>query len=159
VDKAHVSIFSVRKGLILDKHDDLILTPGLEDYLEAIFMIEQKKNVSRVKDIASRLNVRAASVTGALQSLSEKKLINYTPYEYITLTESGKYEAKKVVRRHKFLKQFFIEILGIDEDIADEGACNVEHTIPKVIMERMVDFMDFVKKNELSAVFDRFKNQ
>ncbi|MFI4911703.1 MAG: metal-dependent transcriptional regulator [Sedimentisphaeraceae bacterium JB056] len=141
------------------KNTDMVLTPGLEDYLEAIFMIEQEKNVSRVKDIASRLNVRAASVTGALQSLSEKELINYTPYEYITLTEAGKYEAKKVVRRHRFLKQFFVEILGIDEDVADEGACNVEHTIPKIIMERMVDFMDFVEKNNLNDVFDKFKAQ
>jgi DtxR family Mn-dependent transcriptional regulator len=145
------------KGIDLEKQNNITLTPGLEDYLEAIYMIEQKKNVSRVKDIASRLNVRAASVTGALQSLSEKNLINYTPYEYITLTEAGKYEAMKVVRRHKFLKKFFIEILGVDEDIADEGACNVEHTIPKVIMERMVDFMDFVEEKDLSGVLSQFK--
>lgn len=135
------------------------LTPGLEDYLEAIFMIEQQHNVSRVKDIASRLGVRAASVTGALQSLAEKKLINYTPYEYITLTEAGVFEAKKVVRRHKFLKQFFIEILGINEALADEGACNVEHTIPKPIMERMVDFMDYVEKNGLLDKISEFKNK
>jgi len=135
------------------------LTPGLEDYLEAIYMIEQQHNVSRVKDIASRLGVRAASVTGALQSLAEKKLINYTPYEYITLTESGTFEAKKVVRRHKFLKQFFVEILGIEEALADEGACNVEHTIPKPIMERMVDFMDYVEKKGLIEQISEFKNK
>jgi DtxR family Mn-dependent transcriptional regulator len=135
------------------------LTPGLEDYLEALYMIEQQHNVSRVKDIASRLGVRAASVTGALQSLAEKKLINYTPYEYITLTESGTFEAKKVVRRHKFLKQFFVEILGINEALADEGACNVEHTIPKPIMERMVDFMDYVNKKGLLDQISEFKNK
>ncbi len=122
-------------------------------------MIEQAKNVSRVKDIASRLGVRAASVTGALQSLAEKKLINYTPYEYITLTESGLIEAKKVVDRHNLLKRFFIEVLGIDQETADQGACSAEHTLGKQIIQRLADFMSFVEKNRLSEEIERFKDE
>ena len=142
----------------MDKKAEITLTPGLEDYLEAIYNIEQEKNVSRVKDIATMLDVRAASVTGALQSLSEKQLINYTPYEYITLTDLGKAEAIKIVRRHKLLKRFFIDILGIEEAIADVGACNVEHNMPRPIMERMADFMDFMEKSGRFELIEDFKH-
>ncbi len=142
----------------MENKADVVLTAGLEDYLEAIYNIEQEKSVSRVKDIATLLDVRAASVTGALQSLSEKQLINYTPYEYITLTDLGKVEAIKIVRRHRLLKRFFIDILGIEEPIADVGACNVEHNMPRMIVERMADFMDFMEKSGRFSLIEDFKH-
>ena len=63
------------------------LTSNLEDYLEVIFLLEQEQKSARAKDIADRLGVQRASVTGALQSLSQKGLINYHPYSSVTLTE------------------------------------------------------------------------
>ncbi len=63
-----------------------VLSASLEDYLEAIFQIVAEKPAARVKDIAKKLNVAGPSVTGALQALTERKLINYAPYELITLT-------------------------------------------------------------------------
>ena len=80
------------------------LSESLEDYLEAIFHIESKKQAARAKDIAQRLNVKNSSVTGALHSLSEKGLINYAPYDLITLTPKGKTVANGVVRRHEALE-------------------------------------------------------
>ncbi|MFC1676128.1 metal-dependent transcriptional regulator [Planctomycetota bacterium] len=53
------------------------LSASLEDYLEAIFWIIQSKGATRAKDIAAKLSVKASSVTGALQALSEKKYVNY----------------------------------------------------------------------------------
>lgn len=141
----------------MESKQDNSLTAGLEDYLEAIYMIQQDSNVARVKDIATRLNVRAASVTGALQSLASKDLVNYTPYEYITLTDNGEIEAKKIARRHKLLKRFFIDILGIDEDTADTGACNVEHNMPYSIVERMANFTDFIQKQDNQDIVANFK--
>ncbi len=121
------------------------LSASLEDYLEAIFWIIQSKGAARAKDIAARLSVKASSVTGALQALSEKKYVNYAPYDVITLTSAGSDVAKKVVRRHQILKEFFAKVLAVDEDIADEGACKLEHSIPRSIVERLVDFMEFVQ--------------
>ncbi len=60
------------------------LSASLEDYLEAIFHIEQEKHAARAKDITERLQVSGASVTAALRTLAEKKLINYAPYDLIT---------------------------------------------------------------------------
>jgi DtxR family Mn-dependent transcriptional regulator len=121
------------------------LSASLEDYLEAIFWIASSKGAARTKDIAKRLDVRAASVTGALQVLARKKYVNYAPYEVITLTSEGLDEAKKIVRRHETLRDFFVSVLGIKEKTADEGACKLEHNIPKPIVDRLIEFMEFVE--------------
>ena len=91
------------------------LTSGLEDYLESIFFLQKEKGFARVKDIATSMGVRAASVTGALQSLAAKNLVNYAPYEYITLTETGESLAKKIAKRHRILKEFFSNFLCIED--------------------------------------------
>lgn len=121
------------------------LSASLEDYLEAIFWIIQSKGAARAKDIAAKLSVKASSVTGALQALSEKKYVNYAPYDVITLTLEGADIAEKIVRRHQILKDFFAKVLAVDEDIADEGACKLEHSIPRPIVERLVEFMEFIE--------------
>ena len=121
------------------------LSASLEDYIEAIYHIIAEKQVARGKDITARLNVSGASVTEALRSLSKKGLINYAPYEVITLTDAGRTTAEDVVRRHNALKKFFVEVLAIDDDTAEQGACKIEHTAPTEIIARMVDFIRFLE--------------
>jgi len=121
------------------------LSESLEDYLEAIFWVVSAKGAARAKDIAKRLRVKASSVTGALQALGEKNYVNHAPYDVITLTSEGLEVAKKVVRRHQILKDFFTSVLGIDAKIAEEGACKLEHNIPHPIVERLIEFVEFVE--------------
>jgi DtxR family Mn-dependent transcriptional regulator len=117
----------------------------MEDYLEVIFHVINEKQAVRPKDIAKRLKVSNASVTGALRTLTEKKLIHYAPYDVITLTERGRAAAKDVVRRHEVLRDFFVKVLAVDEKTADDAACRMEHSIPKVILERFIQFADFIE--------------
>ncbi|MCP4453559.1 MAG: metal-dependent transcriptional regulator [Planctomycetes bacterium] len=121
------------------------LSASLEDYLEAIFWIASIKGAARAKDIAKRLSVKAASVTGALRVLADKQFINYAPYELITLTPEGYDRAQQVIQKHAVLKDFFVEVLGIDAAQADEGACKLEHGLPDGIMERLLAFTEFVQ--------------
>ncbi|GAB4344679.1 MAG: metal-dependent transcriptional regulator [Desulfobulbaceae bacterium] len=121
------------------------LSASLEDYMEAIYNIVHEKSKARSKDIAAALQVSGASVTEALRSLSEKGLINYTPYEAITLTRRGRRVAEDVVRRHNALKKFFIEVLGVPDEVAETGACRVEHAAPPDIIDRMIDFTDYLE--------------
>jgi DtxR family Mn-dependent transcriptional regulator len=121
------------------------LTASLEDYLEAIFHIIAEKEAVRPKDIAKRLKVSNSSVTGALRSLADKELINYAPYDVITLTQNGKTAAKDVVRRHEILRDFFVKVLAVEEIDADKAACQMEHSIPKLILERFIQFAEFVE--------------
>ena len=121
------------------------LSASLEDYLEAILQVVLDKGAARVKDIVKRLGVKAASVTKALRQLSELEYIHYTPYEVITLTASGMEEARKILRRHEILNDFFTRILWIDADLAEKAACHLEHGIPALIVDRLVAFTEFAQ--------------
>jgi len=121
------------------------LSASLEDYLEAIYHVVSEKHAARAKDIASRLKVNNSSVTGALRTLSEKGLVNYAPYDLITLTPSGNEIAKDIIRRHLALRNFFVKILCINEDTAEEAACRMEHDVPKEILDKLILFVDFLQ--------------
>ncbi len=121
------------------------LSASLENYLETIFILIREYAVARSKDIAERLKVQRSSVTGALQTLKERGLINYEPYGYVTLTETGSAAASKVLRRHEVLRDFFVNVLSIEREEADEAACRMEHGISKNIVNRLLDFAEFVE--------------
>lgn len=122
------------------------LTASQEDYLEAIYHISAKKMAARAKDISRRLEVRASSVTGALRNLSKLGLINYAPYDLITLTNEGRIVAEEIVRRHQALQHFLVNVLGVEQQEADEAACRMEHSVPKRIVDRIVKYAEYVEK-------------
>ncbi|MBN2329415.1 MAG: metal-dependent transcriptional regulator [Candidatus Omnitrophica bacterium] len=122
-----------------------LLSASLEDYLEAIYHIVAEKQAARAKDIALRMNVNNSSVTGALHSLADKGLINYAPYDVITLTPRGEKAADNVVRRHQALCDFFTKVLEVGRDEAEEAACKMEHGVSRTILERFIQFVDFIE--------------
>ncbi len=137
------------------------LSSSMEDYLEAIYHIVARKQAARAKDIAERMNVNNSSVTGALRSLSEKGFINYAPYDLITLTKKGKEHARYVVRKHDTLKEFFMKVLGAQEEEAEATACKMEHAISPDILERLIRFVEFVEVcprigDEWMKTFEKF---
>ena len=121
------------------------LSANMEDYLEAIYHISSEKQAARAKDISERLRVNKSSVTGALRALSEKGLVNYAPYDIITLTTQGEQVAREVVRRHETLKDFFMKILLLDANEAEEASCKIEHTISNKIIDRVISFVEFME--------------
>jgi DtxR family Mn-dependent transcriptional regulator len=121
----------------------LISTTG-EDYLEAIFRLVDEKGVARVRDIAAALSVHKSTVSTSLKSLSEKGLVNYSPYEITTLTPQGREIAEDVVRRHEIIRDFFVQILALEHDVADANACRAEHILDAEVLERLAGFAKFV---------------
>ena len=121
------------------------LSASLEDYLEAIFHVAAEKGAARAKDISKKLRVNSSSVTGALRALAERGLVNYAPYDIITLTPKGTKLAKDVIRRHEVLRDFFVKVLAVDEAEGEEGACRMEHAVPRNILERLVQYIDFLE--------------
>jgi len=122
------------------------LSSSLEDYLETILAVVQEKKAARVKDIVSRMQVKASSVTGALRLLTDRGLINYAPYDLITLTEKGEQIARDVTRRHEILRSFFEKILKVDPREADDGACKLEHAISPALLDRLIKFISFIEQ-------------
>lgn len=121
------------------------LSASLEDYLEAIYHIQHRKQAARAKDIAERLHVSGASVTAALRTLGEKKLINYAPYDLITLTTKGQAIAEDIVQKHTTLRDFFVKVLAIDSKEAEEVACKMEHVMSDNVFERLTQFIAFLE--------------
>ncbi len=121
------------------------LSASLEDYLETIFQLVQEKTVARAKDIARKLEVNNSSVTGALRALAKRDLVNYAPYEIITLTTKGEEAARAIVRRHNNLKEFLVSVLAIREEDAEQAACRLEHAVSRIVFERLTLFAEFAK--------------
>jgi DtxR family Mn-dependent transcriptional regulator len=132
---------SAKKESVSDKP----LTSVMEDYLEAIFDLDQEKRVVRVKDIAKRMDVKIPTVSSMLKTLNSRGLVNYEKYEYVELTKDGADVGKEMRRRHEVLYKFLTEILKIKAKVADEEACKMEHTLSEATLSSLTDFMEFIQ--------------
>ena len=121
------------------------LSVSLEDYIEEIYNQVLKSGQAKVTAISEALDVRKASVTGALNILSEKNLINYAPYSPITLTLEGEKIAKNILKKHEDISKFFVEVLNIPEKEAKETACKMEHIVSEKLFDNMNKLREFVK--------------
>ncbi|TVQ26201.1 MAG: metal-dependent transcriptional regulator [Spirochaetaceae bacterium] len=128
------------------------LTESLEMYLKAIYTVEQRKKAARVTDIAGELGVMGSSVTAALRSLRDRELINYSPYDIVTLTETGEEVARDVVRKYATLRDFFVKVLGMDEQSAEEDACHMEHRVSPQLFERLTRFVEYYETCPMEKV-------
>jgi len=122
------------------------VSSSLEDYLEAIYKIIEEKNAVKAIEISRRLGVGRSSVTEALKSLAEKKLVNYGRYDVISLTAAGEDAAKKIVLKHKVLYDFLTQILDVNPEEAQKSACEIEHVITDEILDKLVCFIEFNKQ-------------
>jgi len=129
----------------MQKSNEIKLSASLEDYLEAIYLVIKKKKAALPKDIRKLLAVGRSSVSGALKLLVKRKLINHESYGVITLTAQGTAIAKEIVKRHEILKSFLVDVLAVDVVNADKTACLMEHTISGTVLDKLTDFMKFVK--------------
>jgi DtxR family Mn-dependent transcriptional regulator len=121
------------------------LSASLEDYIKAIATISAEKQAARAKDISQKLNVNMSSVTGALHALADKGLVNYAPYEFVTLTEAGEEVAREVVRKHEGIRDFLVKVLAVDEETAEQDACAMEHAVSPAVLERFIQFVDYLE--------------
>lgn len=124
------------------------LSSTLEDYLEAIFRLENEKRAARVRDISNYLGVAKSTVNAALKSLSAKGLIAYEPYQLIILTEKGKEQASEIVLYHEVMRHFLSDILAINRERAERVACEMEHAVDRDVIERFACFLAFMENSD-----------
>lgn len=126
----------------------LNISSSLQDYLEAILELSETDRSARVTDLARKLNIAKASVSQSIDKLASFGLVEQESYGPIKLTATGREQAIKVRRRHRMLRRFLIEILGVDPTIAEEDACRMEHAISPETMEKLVAFLEAQGKEE-----------
>ncbi len=114
----------------------------VEDYLEVVYELIQKKGYARSVDIAQSLGVKSSSVTVMLQKLHALGFIVYERYRGLTLTSSGERLARSVQQRHLTILKFLC-IFGIEEKIANSDAEGIEHHVHKTTVERFARFAEY----------------
>lgn len=112
-----------------------------EDYLETIYILQQRTGHVRSIDIATEMNYSKPSVSKGMSILRELGYIVMEADGQIKLTESGEKRAKEVYSRHLVIREFFIRKLGVDASVAEIDACKVEHVISEETYLRLKDFM------------------
>lgn len=110
-----------------------------EDYLERILMLQEKNGSVRAIDIAESMEYSRASVSIALKKLKNDELINVSGDSIITLTEKGKKTALEIYEKHKYITSFLIH-LGVNENVALEDACKIEHDLSIESFEKLKEF-------------------
>lgn len=110
------------------------------DYLKAILEIAGSGSAS-TKDVAARLSVSSASVTGMFGRLQEMGLARYERYRGASLTDAGRVEALRLLRRHRLIETFLLEHLGYSWEEVHEEAEKLEHVVSDEFTERLAEML------------------
>lgn len=124
---------------------ELHLTVANEDYLECMVRIEREDGETegvRSVDIAQRLGVSKASVNKAVTALKASGMVEQSHYGRVMLTESGREVGVAVWNRHRLIRTFLVQELGVEFERADSEACMMEHALSEDTMARWLDYLE-----------------
>jgi DtxR family Mn-dependent transcriptional regulator len=120
-------------------------TQAVEDYLKTIYEVQQESggNQAGTAELAEKLGVSRASVTGMLKKLaaSPDRLIDYARYRGVRLTPAGERAALEVVRHHRLLETYLTSALGFAWDEVHAEADHLEHVISEDLEERIAAYL------------------
>lgn len=112
-------------------------TPVVEDYLKAIWTLQQTESPVSTSRIAERLGLTSAAVTAMVKRLAENGLLRHEPYYGVRLTPAGELAGLRIIRRHRVLELFLTETLGYDWDRVHDEAERLEHAASDELIERL----------------------
>ena len=113
------------------------LSGPVEDYLKAIYDLERGAQAATTNEIALRLDISPASVSGMMRRLADQGLITHEPYRGVRLTADGRRAALRTLRRHRILECYLTEVLGYPWDRVHDEAEQLEHAASEELIERM----------------------
>ena len=113
------------------------LSGPVEDYLKAIYELELVGAPASTNDIADRLAISPASVSGMVRRLADQGLVTHEPYRGVRLTADGRRAALRTLRRHRILECYLTEVLGYPWDRVHAEAERLEHAASEELVERM----------------------
>ena len=110
------------------------------DYLKAILELS-REGAASTKDVADRLSVSAASVSNMFVRLQEMGLADYERYRGASLTQAGRVEALRLLRRHRLIETFLLRSLGYSWEDVHAEAERLEHSVSDGFTERLAEFL------------------
>ena len=117
------------------------ISQSLEDYLEAIYVLETERHSAQVRDVAKALEVTMPSVVRAIRELVKLGYATHEPYADIMLTTKGRKIARRVTGLHTLLRTF-LEKLGVARRTADRDACLMEHILSAETIDKIRGFTE-----------------
>ncbi len=114
-----------------------MISRAMEDYLKAIYQFARDDEKVSTSNLAQQMNCSPASVTNMLQKLSELKLVEYEPYQGVTLTAAGRKVALEILRHHRLIELYLAEVLGYSWDKVHAEAEQLEHVISEEFEEKI----------------------
>lgn len=116
-----------------------------ENYLKAIFTLNQNKVGASTNAIAEKLETKASSVSDMLKRLKEKKLIHYEKYQAVSLSKEGKKVAISIIRKHRLWEYFLVEKLAFKWNEVHEIAEQLEHIESTALTEKLDKYLGYPK--------------
>jgi DtxR family Mn-dependent transcriptional regulator len=118
-------------------------TAGLtaQDYLEALYEMEEEGLPTQQARVAEWLGVSAASVSEAVKRLTSRELVEVGDGRRLRFTRRGRQGARTLVRRHRLAERFLVEVVGLPWHLAHEEATHWGHVISERVEERLVDIL------------------
>ena len=136
-----------------------MITSSLEEYLKTIYVLKNTKGQVRVTDISKKLNYSKPSVNRALKCLKDEGLILYETYGNIDITDEGIKLAASIMKRYDILNLFLVEILGVDEKVAQDEATKMKHSISEDTVQKLEKYIiKTLGLEDLNCNFDLSRN-
>jgi len=115
---------------------------SIEDYIKAIFQLGTSDELVQTSAIADRLEVRPASVSNMMRRLATLGFLVHEPYRGVKLTQEGELLARRMVRRHRLIERFLVEILDYPWDEVHEEAERLEHAVSHRFVHRLDQLLE-----------------
>ncbi|MEO9953267.1 metal-dependent transcriptional regulator [Nonlabens sp.] len=116
-----------------------------ENYIKAIYHLQDGKALVSTNEIAGRMNTKASSVTDMLKKLADKNLAEYVPYKGARLTDKGVQCANQIIRKHRLWEVFLVEKLDFSWDEVHEVAEQLEHVQSIKLTNELDRFLEYPK--------------
>jgi Mn-dependent DtxR family transcriptional regulator len=121
-------------------------TSRLEDYLEAIYNLNEENGYVSVADISDRLAVKPPTVSNMIKNLADRGYLEHQRYRGMRLTPSGDKIARSVIKRHKIISNL-ISMLGVDDMTAYVDTEGLEHHVHPSTLRRFERLAEYLQKN------------
>ncbi|HWT79630.1 MAG TPA: metal-dependent transcriptional regulator, partial [Candidatus Methylomirabilis sp.] len=118
-----------------------MLSEATQDYLKAIYKLQEQGGVVSTSALAEAMEVTAASVTGMVKKLAGLKLVRHNPYRGVILSRAGQKIALEILRHHRLLELYLAEALGYSWDKVHEEAERLEHVISEEFEEKIFEVL------------------
>lgn len=116
-----------------------MLSQGMQDYLKAIYRLQERDGVVSTTALAEAMQVAAPSATGMVKKLANLKLVRHQPYQGVVLSKAGEKVSLELIRHHRLLELYLAEALGYTWDRVHDEAERMEHVISEEFEDRIFE--------------------